>query len=53
MYLESMLFRYYLAFLIFILLLFKRRIPKEMRNEFAKMLEEIKTTPITPPDRRG
>jgi hypothetical protein len=51
-YIENAVFRYYLAFIIFVLLLFKRKIPKEMRSEFAKMVEEVRSTPITPPDRR-
>lgn len=51
-YIENAIFRYYLAFLIFVLLLFKRKIPKEMRSEFSKMVEEVRSTPITPSDRR-
>lgn len=46
-------YQWYLTTLIFILILFKREIPKGMNDEFAKMIDEVKNTPITKKDSRS
>jgi hypothetical protein len=47
------IYQCYLTTLIFILILFKREIPKTLDTEFAKMIEEVKNTPITQKDPRS
>lgn len=51
-FIEGVIFKYYLISIIFVLLIFKREIPIGIKEELKKMIEEVKTTPITPKDER-
>ena len=44
-YLENVIFKYWLSFLVFILILFKRRVPKTLQDKFKEVIDEIKYSP--------
>ena len=51
-YIENVIFRYYLTTLIFILVLFKRKIPKAMQDRMKEIVDEVRYTPISKKDER-
>jgi hypothetical protein len=51
-YLEAVIFKYWLTFLVFILTLFKRQVPKSLDDNLKDFIEDLKYHPDTPDEKR-